>query len=485
MLPLIEKQLFFKAFGYQPNGLQKKIHAAQERVVLVAGGERAGKSKVGAEDLSAEAAADAGLYWIVGPDYYQARAEFMYCVEALHKIDAILDYSMPKEGQCVIVLRHGGRIETKSGEDAVKLASFAPKGILMVEAAQQEFENFQKLVNRTSETRGWIKATGTFETSLGWYAAMYNLLQDSANIWEGISISLPTWSNTAIYPGGENDPEILRLKATNPPDLYQERFGGVPCPPQGLVFREFNYATHVAPISFGLVDTPTKQGDGGWLLPAETPLQLWVDPGYAGAYAVEFAAVVGPRVFLVDEVYGVGQVAEQVIVQTMTKMGGDLFQRVLKGQRRDGLGGVIDIAARQHQGMDSHEEVWRRVAGVIFRAQPVPIVDGISRHRTFLSDPMTGVTRIVHSPKCLGIIEEYGKHKYPKQTDTRGTRELPIDKFNHGLKAVAYGLVSNYGFIDEGRQAPMNQVPKSDLDKTVERAYKNIGKRRREVGWLS
>lgn len=477
-----EKRIFFKAFGYEPNVTQKAIHDARVRILQVAGGERAGKSRTGSADMSAEAAAAEpnSLFWIVGPDYAQARPELFYCLQDLQKIDAIADVSIPKEGPCQITLRGGTVIQTKSGEDAIKLASFAPRGILMTEAAQHSAENFVKLANRTAEARGWLKLTGTFESSLGWYADLFLELQNADNKWEGKSISLPTWSNTAIFPGGENDPEILRLRATNDPDLFLERFGGIPCPPRGIVFKTFKYGTHVVPTFFGNVETAV-QTDKGWELPADTRVELWVDPGYAGAYSVLFAALDTKRVWLLDEVYAVGQIAENVIAQT--RLTGDLFERVQFHQRRNGIGGVIDIAARQHAGMESHEEIWRRLGGVIFRAQPVPIVDGIHRHRTFLKDPLTDVPRLFHDPKVKGTIREYGLYKYHEDSDNRGTNELPIDKNNHSMKAIAYGLTANYGFVDGART--VDRVPTGFMEKAVEQAISAKGKRYSGKGWLA
>ena len=115
-----EKQLVFRKIIYAPSALQAKVHQAEERVVLVAGGERGGKSRVGSADLTANAL-DGRLFWTVGPDYHQANAEFDYCHSDLARIDAVQDVSIPRQGPRVIVMRGGTTIETRSGEDAVKL----------------------------------------------------------------------------------------------------------------------------------------------------------------------------------------------------------------------------------------------------------------------------------------------------------------------------------------------------------------------------
>lgn len=481
MLTPAERAVFFKTVAYKPTKLQEGIFASDARVKLISGGERGGKSRTGAEFLASEAAVDSGLYWIVGPDYEQAKPEFLYIYADMQKLGAVETVSMPEKGGWSMHLLGGGLIQTKTGDDDVKLASVAPKGILMTEAAQQAYQNFVKLRGRIAEQRGWLMATGTFETSIGWYADVWKKFQ-GPNEFSGISFSLPSWDNPYVYPGGRNDPEMLALEAAYDPDEFQERFGGVPCPPRGVVFKEFEYTTHVAPVNFGDVKSATHTDDG-WLLPNDTPIEMWIDPGYAGAYSVGFYAIAGGLVFGMDEVYKQFTVAEAVILECRTTKG-DLYERALKSQYTRGFGGVIDIAGRQHAAMESNEEVWRRVGGILLRSQPVPITDGIHRHRTFLKDPATGFARLIHSPKQRETIAEYGKYKYPKDTETRPQKELPIDKFNHSMKAIAYGLVANYGFVDPMRGAAP-ESRRSKMEESIERAFAAADPSTAKDGWIN
>lgn len=450
---LDEKLAAFATWGYAPNDEQMKIHASTNGVVLVAGGERAGKSKVTGEEVAAHAVAGAKLVWIIPPDYEQGHAEFDYAMEELLKIGALLpdSVSRPKTGSWSMKLLSGCTIETKTGQDAITLASKAPDFIAMVEAAQQTWDNFQKLFNRTAEARtkgfGEMFVSGTFESSLGWYAEKWTEFQ-GPNTYGARSFSLPTWSNTTVFRGGRQDPVILSIEAGNPPDLFMERFGGVPTPPRGLVFREFRHTTHITPIRFGRTETPIRDQDG-WILPDNTELEIWADPGYAGAYAVLFVAIAGSMVFHVDEVYAKGKVGEQVIAEAMGKR--DLFQRVKRG--------VIDIAGRQHNAMESQVELWQRLAHLSMASEPVAIADGIARHRTFLSDPRTMAPRMYHDPKCVGTIREYGLYRYPEGTEQRAETELPIDRDNHSMKAIAYGLYHRFGYVDRlDKPKPRNLI---------------------------
>ena len=86
----------------------------------------------------------------------------------------------------------------------------APAGIIGCEASQLDLESFWRLEERLVEKRGWLMLEGTFESSLGWYPEKYihwssPAVQKTENV---KSFSLPTWTNTELFPGGREDPEI-------------------------------------------------------------------------------------------------------------------------------------------------------------------------------------------------------------------------------------------------------------------------------------
>jgi hypothetical protein len=72
-----QKQTMWDAVGYTPNAAQSPFHKCRSRRVLVAGGERAGKSFSVAKEVLTRVPFGS-LFWILGPDYEQARAEFQY-----------------------------------------------------------------------------------------------------------------------------------------------------------------------------------------------------------------------------------------------------------------------------------------------------------------------------------------------------------------------------------------------------------------------
>jgi hypothetical protein len=411
----------WSSINYHPSLEQSQAHEHKARFKLVAGGERAGKSYSAAMELVNRCDVPEGLYWIVGPTYELCRPEFSYVNDALKKAGVVLESSFPAQGACSLVTLWHAKVETRTAEDVRKLAGLAPDGILMSEAAQQSWDAYSRLRGRLSEKRGWLWMSGTFEGSMSWYADLWRRWQGE-NAEHGRSFSIPTWSNRAVFPGGRVDPEIIALERTYPADMFQERCGAVPCPPATLVFREFSYQDHV---SHDAAYDP------------ELPVELAVDPGYAGAYAVLALQEQDGLIFMIDEVYLTATVAEDVIAECERR---EWWEAV--------TGGVIDVAGRQHAGLPSHVEIWREKAGLYLSSNRVKVVDGINRLRTFLREPGSGVPRLLINPRCTGLLAEFGKYRYQAVVENRPVREEPIDRDNHSLKALGYWLYARFGPVE-------------------------------------
>ena len=434
------REQLFAEVGYKPSPEQAVFHADRHRVRQVIGGERGGKSYSTAMEGLCRSPftvdGKPGTYWIVGPDYNQARPEFQYLLDAYRMLGREpVRVSQPQNNASpwVMELRDGTTWETRSSNDVRKLASFAVDGVLMAEAAQQGYDVFLKLRGRLAERRAWIVMSGTLESGFSWYGDCYTRWQGE-NREDARSFSLPTWSNRTIFPGGEHDPEIVALRATYPPDLFMERFGAKPCKPFGLVFKEFDFAIHVEELEH-----------------MDLPVELAIDPGYTGAYAVLAIQQAGGLVRVIDEVYARYGVAQDVIAECKTRWWWDLVPKMGQGK----TGGVIDVAGKQHQGMQSHVEIWQQDGAVSLRAQPVNVTDGIMVVRTLLKNPKDGRPRIVfdsslsalkdHEDHPLGILGEFGLYSYPKKTALQGVSDQPIDKYNHALKALGYWEYDKHG----------------------------------------
>jgi len=427
-----EEQLkyLFSLVGYNPTEEQLYIHLSPARKRLVAGGERSGKSYSSAMDAYARSFT-AKLLWLVAADYERTKAEFTYLCESFDK--AKIAYTATKSvdpGE--IIIETGLRIATKSAKDPRKLAMEAPDGIVVCEASQIDYETYLRLDGRLAETRGWMLLSGTFESSLGWYVELYQRGL-GANVEDLASFSLPTWSNLKIFPGGRDDPEIKRLEATFPTEWFMERFAGIPTPPKGLVMSEFSNVIHV--------------GVGGdYELDPAGLVYLFVDPGFADAYAVLAVQRRGDHLFVIDEVYERGLITSDIIKVAKQR---PWWNRV--------IGGTIDIAGYQHQAMAAPAEIWIAEGGVSLHAKKLRIQDGIeATKRLLVVNPLTGSPLLHINARCRGLISEWGGcpnpitgqtsvYQWRTGSDGNVIGDVPEDKHNHASKALAYGIADFYG----------------------------------------
>lgn len=443
----------WERLGYSPTPEQMAMHMDEHRLRLVAGGAQAGKSYSAAMEMAGRFQGDGGdgLFWLVGEEYADTKREFQYLVDAFTRLGLSV-FSSKNVNPGEIVISGDIRFETKSANDERKLGAVAPRGILGCEAAQFSVTTYHRLRERIAPKRGWLLLSGTFEGSMGWYPELWTKWQVE-NPEGGRSFSIPTWSNKVLYPGGRDDPEILLLEASTPPDIFQERFGAVPCPPSGRVFPEFQMFLHIKSMPDAEYPWPIETV---WCDSAKkfitfdprAPVYLWTDPGYAGACSVLAAQIPGDTVYIFDEIYLQGVVTEDIIHTAQSRPWWKL---------RDVHVGDYHYI-HQHQAMPAVAEVWQKKAGVHLRSQRVGINEGNERLKTFLlPDRVSGRPHVYIDPACQGLISELGgapnpfsgqAEVYRWKVDRSGAviGKTPEDKNNHSIKALIYGLVDKFGY---------------------------------------
>ncbi len=222
------------------------------RQIIITGGWRAGKSTRGAGRALRQVlrpnflnGTPNGLIWLIGPDYVQAKAEFLYLVDWCQRLNLYSKHTQPADGQCTLVTKTGWRIETKSARYAERLGSVAPDGIVLCEPGQMNEEVYSMALGRLAQKRGWLMAVGTLEAEDGQGHPRWLWYEDLANKWkhnlEGMdkrSFTLPSWTNKKEFPLGENDPKLLDLKEALSPYTYARKVRGEPVGVEHACFPE-------------------------------------------------------------------------------------------------------------------------------------------------------------------------------------------------------------------------------------------------------
>ena len=393
-----------------------------------------------AREIISRAPVEGRLYWLCGIDYSIPRKEFEYLLEDAKELKLLdpksLSLPTDKHKEASLRLLSGATIVTKSFKDIVRaMTKESPDGIAVCEAAQTEWTDIERCLSRLAASQGWLVLSGTHEGSVGWYAQKYKEWQVPNR--EGArSFSMPSWSNIHIYKGGIDNPEIARLRVILPEDKFLERFAAVPCPATRLVIPEFRNEIHVGNYSFDIAND----------------VELAVDPGYAGAYAVLAIQSAGEVICVVDEVYLQGYTTEQVI---------EICQ--LKPWWKSVKAGVIDIAGRQHQAMEAPVDVWFKKAGIMLKSTKVNEEEGINRLRSFLKrNPVTDKPQLFVNYTCSGLIAECDGGKSPVEGGGAWLRDKhthkPLSRANHSCKALIYYLVDRFGYTTVGSRQPVGAI---------------------------
>lgn len=453
---------------YEPGKVQLEAHKAQERVVLVAGGRRAGKSAWLAANLLPYLFKSYAKVWLIGPDYELARQEFDYIKLWLEWLNVPLleKASLPKQGSYSLTTKWNSSLETMTGknEEKIEMVSLDAAGI--TEAGQTNRILLDRVRYRVSQKRGPIYMSGTLMEAQPWYVNALKKYKNGDEFKEWRSFSIPSFDNLAAYPGGENDEEILSMKRNLPEEEYARGVLAEPVAPAGLVFKEFNEDLHVVPITMNEVDQdkltkamheayspfgensimlfpePKKDFTGfkivGWDVPDFNEVELAVDPGWAGGYAVLACVIYKDNILVLDEIYEKEKYGEDVIQECKNRPWWPRVKRI-----------VIDRGAKQHHEGMSEFEKWRKETGITPQTQYVPIPDGIARYRTFLKNPVNGQPRLFIDPKCDNLRWEHTQYRYADHKEDRPIREVPIDMSNHAIKALTYFMIVRFGWSDK------------------------------------
>jgi hypothetical protein len=469
-----EKQAILDLLGFEPTGPEQAAFLASDhRQKAGSGGYQGGKSTLVACDLClrlpldmVKARDDYGrtgraegiIYWLVGSTYDHTRKEFEYINENIKK----MGYKTNASGAInpgKILVDTGDpvtniAIYTKSSTNPEGLAMEGPHGIIACEAGLLDFETWRKINARIAPRKGWMDATGTREGHLGRWPSILNNWKSGTN--DRKSFIIPSPTNIHVYPGGYNDPEILRLKEEEDDDWFLQRIMGKDVPAKGLVFPEFDAEIHV-------------RDDIKWERTYEQVF-LWEDPGYGrsahSVSAVQEVVRVGKGGQQYKQLQVFWQFYERGYIQS------DVIEHVMNQPWWKASSIVIVSDPNymgQHHSMGSVEEEWFRKA----RIRPVninkrfkrrlKINEGTHRLKAFLKvSGISGEPGIVWSPSCKGTLSEFGAVTHPikgplfdtvaayrNRMDSDGNiiGDVPEDKNNDGIKGTIYGLIEHSGYV--------------------------------------
>lgn len=263
MSRVLRKDLYFEETEYDPHPGQAEIHYSTSRFRVVSNGRRWGKTILGAKEVepcafvaSRHITGGPQLGWVVGPQYSDAEKEFKLVYDNFRRLgidrESVKFQNNPDNGSMHIKTSWGFELLGKSAKHPETLVGEGLDFVLMVEAGRHRRRTWGQYIRPAlSDKRGWGAFTGVPEGPSE-HSLLFALWQRGrdpkfAN-WQ--SWRMPSWTNTIIFPGGRQDPEILEAEADLTEDEFNRQYGAMFVDKVGAVMKEFDDEIHVMDVPY-------------------------------------------------------------------------------------------------------------------------------------------------------------------------------------------------------------------------------------------
>jgi hypothetical protein len=192
--------------------------------------------------------------WIVGTSYRIGEKEFRVVWSDFQKL-GLLKYCKKSysqhQGDMHIKTPWGSLILVVSADNPDSLLGEGLWHAIMSEAAKHKRDTWEQFIEPAlSDFRGSCDFPSTPQ-GFNWYHGLWELGQEiSANTDAYRSWQFPTWENSVRFPGGRNDPEILRVARTVSKHWFEQEYGAQFTSMTGTIFDEWNEKRHVVDYIF-------------------------------------------------------------------------------------------------------------------------------------------------------------------------------------------------------------------------------------------
>lgn len=258
---VFRKDKWFEETGYTPHPGQKLVHYDNTRNRVMSNGRRWGKSMLGGKEIEGMAfvrnwRGEPMRGWIIGPNYTDAEKEFRVVYDTFKKlgIDQISSkfLSNTENGNMHIQTNWGFDLQCRSANHPESLVGEGLDFVLLAEAGRHRRRTFTEYVRPAlSDKRGISIMSGVPEDASDnslLYWGYHRGLDTTKLQWK--SWRMPSWTNTAVFPGGRTDPEILEAEDDLTEDEFRRQYGGEFILRRGRVMKEWNDDEHIAKVNY-------------------------------------------------------------------------------------------------------------------------------------------------------------------------------------------------------------------------------------------
>lgn len=373
-------------------------------------------------------------YWIAGPTYDLGEKEYrtiwmdLIVGQQLGKDRRVRKSFSKRTGEMWIQFPWHTRIEVRSADRPESLVGEGLHGVIMAEAAKHKQETFERFIRPAlADYGGWATFTTTPEGQ-NWLYELWQLGRNP-NYPEYESWRFPSWMNSFVYPGGEEDPEIDLLRRTMPRDVFMQEIAADFTAFAGKIYTEFDELTHVKHIEFDPALPNYICWDWGYVNPLAaiefqiTPrdeIRVWREHYQSYHTLDEHIAIMKDRPqpvgYRIDGSFG-DAADPEAVVQVNVKYCPCIALPEAKENWRDGIELVQSFLKMRDDGREIDE----------------------------YGTPSEGTPGLIVDHSCVNTIKEFGTYKGKQPTHLLDPgREMAQRKNDHAMDAIRYGLMHIY-----------------------------------------
>lgn len=407
---LINKMTLFERLEYTPHSEEQwEIHNSNVRFKIPCCGRRFGKSQAAGHEFTYNLFIPDTTWWIVGPTYRLGEKEFRVVWNDLKKL-GLLDKCKTKtnnvsQGQMRIVTPMNSTIEVVSAEKPDTLVGEALDGVIMSEAAKHSMRTWQQIIEPALSDRRGSAIFPSTPQGFNWYKGLYDLGKHP-DFPDYQSWRFPTWTNTAMYPGGYDDPELARIRQSVSKQYWDQEYAAEFTSFEGQIYPEFDENIHVRDIEY------MPEWRNYWTF----------DFGYIDPFCCYD--------IMVDPAENVYIWREYQVSHMSTWQHGNILKN-----RENPIGFHVDQMFGDPAGADEIATL-ELVLGKVW-ADRVPWSQGIEAVKRWLQ-PMDGIPKLFIDPSCVHLRRQMSQLRRKEGKDGHNERVGQHDFDDHGPDAVRY-----------------------------------------------
>jgi len=407
---IIDRDVLFERIEYTPHSDEQwQIHNSTARFCIPCCGRRFGKSQATGHKMTEKMFVPETMNWIVGPTYKLGEKEFRVVwddFKRLNLLDKCRKAYNKVQGNMFIQTPWDSRLEVVSAEKQESLVGEGLNHVIMSEAAKHKMSTWQMYIEPAlSDRRGSADFPSTPQ-GFNWYKGLFDMGKHPGfpeyNSWR-----FPTWTNTAMFPEGEDDPEMIRIKSQVSEQYWLQEYAAEFTTFAGQIYPEFNEEVH-------LRDLPYQ--------PAWRNYQAW-DFGFNDPTVV--------LDIMVDPEDNVHVWREYQVSGKSTWEHGWIIKN-----RENPDGYHVDAMFADPRGADQIATL-ELVLGHLY-AEDVPWASGVEAVKRWLKPQDGGVPKLFINSSCIHLIRQLKQLRSKDLKEDRNERPGQHDHDDHGPDALRY-----------------------------------------------